>query len=220
MTGIGTVRTMESDAQHLKHFQSGARSLDCAGVIREPWFKVEPHNFVVCILHMTMRIGIILGEYIQLLARALSAKDKHDLLHVLRQVRLPLEGSVSLKGDQVRVLFKKWPELAAILRPSEEAHAAVCDMGTLLHDLYRTLYPVSPAGRCADVARRFRQHLCATVTGGGPHYLYILEHDLPAVIRAIHPLGLGVAMFLAILASFATFLGPELGSVSAQQKFS
>ena len=101
-----------------------------------------------------------------------------------------------LKGDETRALFEVWETTIAAELGLEgtPGDVAMRGMHALLQGLYRTEYDASPSADCAKVARYFRTHCCVN-RGGGPNYLYILEHDIPRLADMLHGLGMGLGMF-------------------------
>ena len=105
--GSAIPRTMEGDEAHYTAFLLGTPSLQAAGGSAQRILKL-PHAWVVlCILHLTMAMGHLLGEFVDREARAVTPALRQDL-QVLLSERRPgwsVYGSASTDGEETANFF-------------------------------------------------------------------------------------------------------------------
>ena len=148
---------------------------------------------VLCILHLTMAMGRLLGEFVNREARSVTPALRQDLQVLLSEGRAgwSVYGSASPDGEETAIFFDAWPHIAKFLgnRPSSAKYKAITNMLDLLQALYGTYDGPNPLNRAA-VASDFRRHC---TVGIASWYLLSLEHDVDTILQNIKPFGL--AMF-------------------------
>ena len=191
--GSADPRTMEGDEANYTAFLLGTPSLQAAGCSTQPILKLPRAWVVLCILHLTMAMGRLLGEFVDREAR-LGTPALHRDLQVLlseRRAGWSVYGSASPDGEETANFYDAWPDIAKCLgiRPSTAKYKAIANMWDLLQALYCTYQGPDPLN-CAAVARDFRRHCTA---GTSSWYLLSLEQDVDTMLKNIKPFGL--AMF-------------------------
>ena len=191
--GSANPRTMKGDEANYTAFILGTPSLQAAGCNTQRILKLPGAWVVLCILHLTMAMGRLLGEFVNREARSVSPPLRQDLQLLLseRSAGCSVYGSASPDGDETANLFEAWPDIAKCLgvRPSKAKYKAIANMWDLLQALYCT-YQGPNLLNCAAVARDFWRHC---TVGTASWYLLSLEHDVDTMLQHIEPFGL--AMF-------------------------
>lgn len=127
-----------------------------------------------------------------------------------------------MKGDEVRRLFKVWPDIADALGLDDDdpGRDAMDDMGDLLRDLYRSRYRgTKPWEACAARAAAFRRECCDS-TGGGSNYIYQMEFDFPRLLQFYDREGFGLSREGKIAVGWANiFFGLVRISENRKMKF-
>ena len=181
------------DEANYTAFLLGTPSLQAAGCSTEPILKVPRAWVVLCILHLTMAMGRLLGEFLDREARLVTPALRRDLQVLLSERRAgwSVYGSASPDGEETSNFFDAWPDIAKCLgiRPSTAKYKAIANMWDLLQALYCTYQGPNPLN-CAAVARDFRRHCTA---GTASWYLLSLGQDVETMLQNIKPFGL--AMF-------------------------
>ena len=85
--GRAIARTMEGDEAHYIAFLLGTPSLQAAGCNIKPILKLPCARGVLCILHLTMAMGRLLGEFVDQEARGVTPSLRHDLQVLLSERR-------------------------------------------------------------------------------------------------------------------------------------
>ena len=191
--GSANPRTMEGDEANYTAFLLGTPSLQAAGCSTQRILKLPRAWAVLCILHLTMAMGRLLGEFVDREARSVTPALRQDLQVLLSERRAgwSVYGSASSDGEETANFFDAWPDIAKCLgiRPSTAKYKAIANMWDLLQALYCTYQGPNPLN-CAAVARDFRRHC---TVGTASWYLLSLEHDVDTMLQNIKPFGL--AMF-------------------------
>ena len=191
--GSAIRRTMEGDEANYTAFLLGTPSLQAAGSSTQQILKLPRAWVVLCILHVTMAMGRLLGEFVDREARSVTPALRQDLQVPLSERRAgwSVYGSASPDGEETANFFDAWPDIARCLsiRPSTAKYKAIANMWDLLQALYCTYQGPNPLN-CAAVARDFRRHC---TVGTASWYLLSLEHDVDTMLQNIKPFGL--AMF-------------------------
>ena len=191
--GSANPRTMEGDEANYTAFLLGTPSLQAAGCSTQPILKFPRAWVVLCILHLTMPMGRLLGEFVDREARVVTPALRRDLQVLLseRRASWSVYGSAFPDGEDTANFFDAWPDIAKCLgsRPSTAKNKAIANMWDLLQALYCTYQGPNPLNG-AVVARDFRRHCTA---GTASWYLLSLEQDVDTMLRNIKPFGL--AMF-------------------------
>ena len=186
-------RTKEGDEAHYTAFLLGTPSLQAAGCSMQPLLLLARTHVVLCILHLTMAMGRLLGEFVDREAREVAPSVRQDLQILLSERRAgwSVYGVSSPDGEETANFYDAWPEIARLLgiRPSSAKYKAVASMWDLLQSLYCTYQAPQPPN-CAAVAEAFRRHC---TDGTASWYLLSLECDVDAMLKNIWPFGL--AMF-------------------------
>ena len=86
--GSAIPRTMEGDEANYTAFLLGTPSLQAAGCSGQRILKLPRARVVLCILHLTMAMGRLLGEFVDREARSVTAALRQDL-QVLLSPTLP-----------------------------------------------------------------------------------------------------------------------------------
>ena len=191
--GSAIPRTMEGDEANYTAFLLGTPSLQAAGCSLQRILKLPRAWVVLCILHLRMAMGRLLGEFVHREARSVTPALRQDLQVLLSERRAgwSVYGSASPDGEETANFFYAWPDIAKCLgiRPSTAKYKAIANMWDLLQALYCTYQGPNPLN-CAAVARDFRRHY---TVGTASWYLLSLEHDVDTMLQNIKPYGL--AMF-------------------------
>ena len=191
--GCANPRTMEGDEANYTAFLLGTPSLQAAGCSTQPILKLPRAWVVLCILHLTMAMGRLLGQFVDREARLVTPPLRRDLQVLLSERRAgwSVYGSASPDGEETANFFDAWPDIAKCLgiRPSTATYKAIANMWDLLQALYCTYQGPNPLN-CAVVARDFRRRCTA---GTASWYLLSLEQDVDTMLHNIKPFGL--AMF-------------------------
>ena len=112
--GSANPRTMEDDAAHYTAFLLGTPSLQAAGCSTQPILKWPRAWVVLCILHLTMAMGRLLGEFLDPEARLVTPALRQDLQVLLleRRAGWSVYESASLDGEETANFFDAWPDIA------------------------------------------------------------------------------------------------------------
>ena len=200
--GSGNPRTMEGDEANYTGFLLGAPSLQAAGCSTQPIFNLPRAWVVLCILHLTMAMGCLLGEFVDREARSVTRALRQDLQVLLseRRASWSVYGLASPDGEETANFFDAWPSFAKCLgiRPSTAKYKAIANMWDLLQAYYCTYQGRNPLN-CDAVARDFQRHY---TVGRTSWYLLSLEQDVDSMLQNIKPFGL--AMFSGDIAESIT----------------
>ena len=133
--GSAHPRTMEGDEANYTAFLLGTPSLQADGCNTQRILKL-PHAWVVlCILHLTMAMGRLLGEFLHREARSVTLALRQDLQVLLSERRAgwSVYGSASPDGEERANFFDAWPDVAKCLsiRPSTAKYKAIANMWDL-----------------------------------------------------------------------------------------
>ena len=139
--GSAIPRIMEGDEAHYAAFLLGTPSLQAAGCSTQI-FKLPRACVVLCILHLTMAMGRLLGEFVDREARAVtpSLRSRHANSPTGEACRLErLWVSFPGRGRNGQ-FFEALPDIARCLgiRPSTAKYKAIANMWDLLRALYCT----------------------------------------------------------------------------------
>ena len=190
--GSANPRTMEGDEANYTAFLLGTPSLQAAVCSTQPILKLPRAWVVLCILHLTMAMGRLLGEFVDREATLVTPALCRDLQVLLSEKRAgwSVYGSASPDGEETANFFDAWPDIAKCLgiRPSTAKYKAIANMWDLPHTLYCTYQGPNPLN-CAAVARDFRRHCTA---GTASWYLLSLEQDVDTMLHNIKPFGLAM----------------------------
>ena len=85
--GSANPRTMEGDEANYTAFLLGTPSLQAAGCSKQPILKLPRAWVVLCILHLTMAVGRLLGEFVDREARLVTPALRRDLQVLLWERR-------------------------------------------------------------------------------------------------------------------------------------
>ena len=191
--GSAIPQTMEGDEANYTAFLLGTPSWQAAGCSRQRILKLPRAWVVLCILHLTMAMGRLLGEFVDQDARSVTPALRQDLPVLLSEGRAgwSVYGSASSDGEETARFFDAWPDIARCLgiRSSTAKYKAIANMWDLLQALHCTYQGPNPL-ICAAVNRDFRRH-CTVATASW--YLLSLEHDVDTMLHNIKPFVL--AMF-------------------------
>ena len=163
--GSANPRTMEGDEANYTAFLLGTPSLQAAGCSTQPILNLPRAWVVLCILHLTMAVGRLLGEFVDREARLVT-----PALRPSRPTSSPVGEACRLERVWVSIpgwggdgqFFDAWPDIAKCLgiRPSTAKYKAIANMWDLPKALYCTHQGPNPLN-CAAVARDFRRHCAA-----------------------------------------------------------
>ena len=105
--GSAIPRTMEGDEANYTAFLLGTPSLQTAGCSTERNLKLPLAWVVLCILHLTMAMGRLLGEFVDREARSVTPALRQDLQVLLpeRRAGWSVYGSASLDGEETANFF-------------------------------------------------------------------------------------------------------------------
>ena len=102
----------------------------------------------MCILHLTMAMGRLLGEFVGREARSLTPALRQDLQVLLSERRAgwSVYGSASPDREETANFFDAWPDIARCLgiRPGTAKYKAIANMWDLLQALYCTYQGPNP----------------------------------------------------------------------------
>ena len=140
--GSAIPRTMEGDEAHYTAFLLETPSLQAAGCTMQRILQL-PHAWVVlCILHLTMAMGRLLGEFVDREARGVTLSLRQDPQSLLSERRAgwSIYGSSSPDGEETANFFEAWPDITRCLgiRPSTAKYKAIANLWDLLQALYCT----------------------------------------------------------------------------------
>ena len=209
--GSANPRTMEGDGANYTAFLLGTPSLQAAGWSTQRILKLPRARVVLCILHLTMAMGRLLGDFVDREARSVTPALRQHLQVLLSERRAgwSVSGSPSPDGEETANFFDAWPDIAGclVIRTSTAKYKAIANMWDLLQALYCTYQGPNPLN-CAAVARNFRRRC---TVGTASWYLLRLQEDVDTMLHNIKPFGL--AMFSGdILESIDRFL--NMGTTS------
>ena len=124
--------TMEGDEASYTAFLLGMPSLQAAGCNTQRILKLPRAWVFLCILHLTMAMGRLLGEFVDREARLVTPALRQDLQVLLAERRAgwSVHGSASPDGEETANLFEAWPDIATCLeiRPSTAKYKAIANM--------------------------------------------------------------------------------------------
>ena len=137
--GSAIPRTMEGDEANYTAFLLGTPSLQAAGCSTQRILKLPRAWVVLCILHLTMAMGRLWGEFVNREARSVTRVLRQDLQVLLSERRAgwSVYGS---DGEETANFFDAWPDIARCLgiRPSTSKYKAIENLWDLLQALYCT----------------------------------------------------------------------------------
>ena len=94
---------------------------------------------VLSILHLTMAMGRLLGEFVDQEARAATPSLRQDLQVLLleRRAGWNIYGLASPNGQEIAIVLEAWPDIARCLgiRPSTAKYKAIANLWDLLQTL-------------------------------------------------------------------------------------
>ena len=142
-----------------------------------------------------MRIGALLGEYLERLCLSAS-REARNAINIMLKIALcdwQLGGTCRPDGQETKPLLFIWDSIAHVLGLADEhlGNQAVMRLRDVMQRLYRTYQRIDidlPAD-CRQAAWEFRAHCWPNTCS---HYLIILEFDVPRILEAIAPYGLGM----------------------------
>ena len=156
--GSAFSRTMEGDHANYTAFLLGTPSLQAAGCSTQRILKLPSAWVVLCILHLTIAMGRLLGKFVDRGARSVTPALRQDLQVLLseRHAGWSVYGSTSPDGEETANFFDAWPYIARCLyiRPSTAKYKAIAYMWDLLQALYCT-HQGPNLLNCAAVAVNF-----------------------------------------------------------------
>ena len=136
---------MEGDEANYTAFLLGTPSLQAAGCRTQRILKLPRAWVVLCILHLTMAMGRLFGEFVDREARSVTHAPRQNLQVLLSEMRAgwSVYGSASLDGEGTANFFDAWPDIAKCLgmRPSTAKCKGIANMWDLLQALYCTYRP-------------------------------------------------------------------------------
>ena len=185
-------RTRTGDASRLGETPVCKSAGGCAS---QPLPQVPQHHAIICVLHMLMRIGALLGEYLERLCLYASREARNAINNMLKIALCgwQLRGTCRPDGQETKRLFFIWDGIAHVLGLADGhlGNQAVMRLGDVMQRLYRTYQriDIDLPEDCPQAAWEFRAH-CLPDTRS--HYLIILEVDVPRVLETIAPYGLGM----------------------------
>ena len=163
--------------------------LQAAGCSTQRIWKLPRAWVILCILHLTMAMGRLLGEFVDRKARSVTPTLRQDLQVLLSERRAgwSVYGLASPDGEKTANFFDAWPHIAKCLgiRTSTAKYKAIANMWDLLQTRYCTYQGPNP-WNCAAVASDFRRH-CTVETASW--YLLSLEHDVDTMLQNIKQFG-------------------------------
>ena len=140
--GSAIPRTMEGDEANYTPFVLRTPSLQAAGCSTPRILKLPRAWVVLCILHLTVAMGRLLGEFVGREARAVTRALRHDLQVLLSERRAgwSVYGQASPDGEGTANFFEAWPDIARCLhiRPSTAKYKAIGNVWDLPQALYCT----------------------------------------------------------------------------------
>ena len=191
--GSAIPRTMEGDEAHYTAFLLGTPSLQATDCSMQRILQLPRAWVVLCIVHLTMAMGRLLGEFVDREARAVTPSLRRDLQDLLSERRAGWSayGSASPDGEEMANVLQAWPDIARCLgiRPSTAKYKAIVNPWDLLQALYCTYQVPNPLNGAA----RGKGFPAALYWGTASWYPLSLEHDVDAMLQKIKPFGL--AMF-------------------------
>ena len=119
--GSANPRTMEGDEANYTTFLLGTPSLQAAGCTTQPILKLPRAWVDLCILHLTMAMGRLLGEFLDRESRLVTPVLRRDLQILLSERRAgwSVYGSASPDGEETANFFDAWPDIASALGPAQ-----------------------------------------------------------------------------------------------------
>ena len=191
--GSANPRTMEGDEAHYTAFLLGTPSLQAAGCSTHRILKLPRARVVLCILHLTMAMGRLLGEFVDRRLGWLPRRSvKTCKFSCRRGVKVGAFMGHPPRTGRRRPIFLTHGRIlvsASALGQAPAKYKAIVNMWDLLQALYCTYQGPNPLN-CAAVARDFGRHYAVGTTSW---YLLSLEHDADTMLQNIKPFGL--AMF-------------------------
>ena len=171
-------RTRTGDASRLGKTPVCKGARGCAS---KPLLQVPRHHAIICVLHMLLRIGALLGEYLDRVCLSASREARNAINNMLKIALCgwQLGGTCRPDGQETKRLFFIWDGIAHVLGLADEhlGNQAVMRLRDVMQRLYRTYQRIGidlPAD-CRQAAWEFRAH-CLPDTRS--HYLKILEFDV------------------------------------------
>ena len=142
-----------------------------------------------------MRIGALLGEYLERLCLSAS-REAHNAINNMLKIALccwQLGGTCRPDGQETKRCFFLWDGIAHVLGLGNGhlGSQAVMTLLDVMQRLYRTYQrtDIDLPADCWQAAWEFRAH-CLPDTRS--HYRIIWEFDVPRILEAIAPYGLGM----------------------------
>ena len=190
--GSAIPRTREGDQANYTAFLLGTPSLPAAGCSTQRILKLPRAWVVLCILHLTIAMGRLLGKFVDRGARFSPLRSvKNCKFSCRRGVHVgAFMGQLPRTGKRRLIFVTHGPILLGASALGQAGPStAIANMWDLLHALYCTYQGPNPLN-CAAVARDFRRHCIVAIASW---YLLSLEHDVDTILQNIKPFGL--AMF-------------------------
>ena len=177
--GSAIPRTMEGDEAHYTAFLLGAPSLQAAGCNMQRILQLPRARIVLCILHVKMAMGRLLGEVVNRETRGVFAPPKPQGSPVAEACKLEHVQLNPPDGEETANFFEAWPDIARCLGigPSRAKYKAITNMWDLLQGLYYT-YQGPNLLKCAGVAKDFRRYCTIRMASW---YLLSLEQNVNAM---------------------------------------
>ena len=112
--GSAILRTMEGDAAHYRAFLLGTPSLQAASCNTQRLLQLPRAWVVLCILHLTLGMGCLLGEFVDRQASGVTPSLRQDLQLLVseRRASWSVYGSASPDGEETANFFRAWPHIA------------------------------------------------------------------------------------------------------------
>ena len=146
--GSAIRRAMEGDEANCTAFLLGTPSLQATGCSTQRILKLPRAWVVLCILHLTMAMGHLLGEFVDREARSVTPALRQGVQVLLSERRAgwSVYGSASPDGEETANFFDAWPDVARCLgiRPSTAKYKAIANLWDLLQALYCTYQSPNP----------------------------------------------------------------------------
>ena len=138
--GSAIPRTMDCAEARYTAFVLGAPFLQADRCTMQRILKLPSASAVLCILHLMMAMGQLLGDFVEREARGVTPSLAQDLQVLLLRghARWRVYGAASSDGEETADVFQAWAYIARCLgiRLGSAKYKAVPNMWNLLQALY------------------------------------------------------------------------------------
>ena len=179
----------KSDNKLYKLHKKGFDCTTAEGCVGELFLHIEERFkfLVMCILHLTIRVGDYLTKFIRKKCKDLppATRDRVQDRLSCAITKIGLKGHVSPDGEETWLLLVNWRHIGKAMKRPNHVIDVVVQMASLLTALQSWEFN-SNATNCKSIASKFKRTIFPTILS--PCLLW-LQFDAPEVLKNLHPWG-------------------------------